>query len=225
MNFQTPTPRPAGPGERAARTPAGSDQTSYFYSGDGSGAGLHRDLPDPSARRPPRAPAPPPVKIGRLGIPILDDLTTDFLERERWKREKEKRERERKRSSGTAGKPPPLPQLLDTILNDQINNGFLHFAVRNQRLYRKFNEMMGTDYRGRIEACGKQLGTLYVRADSPHLMERCVYRKKEWIELLNREMGEEVVTDIRIRVLQAGEPFPELASAAPPPASADEEEY
>jgi hypothetical protein len=80
---------------------------------------------------------------------------------------------------------------------------------RNLRLFRLFEELADPGAPGRLEAWGMRLGTLFVRVESPHLLERCRYLKRQWIRDLNVEMGEDVVTEIVFKVLPPGSDFPE----------------
>jgi hypothetical protein len=200
-----------GPGTRRPKRGYDHDgNLKYFYSGGDSDYGLPGILPDPAALYP-RRPKEQTLQIGRLGLPIIPDS---------WLTEKpEKAPRGKDRA-------PKIPRSLGTELEYLKREGFLHFLARNRRLFRKFSEIIGTQYAGKVEACGKQLGMLYVRVDSPHLAERCHYMKKEWMKILNIEMGEEVVTDMFFRVLQPGDPYPELKNSGPPsPKGDDEDDY
>jgi hypothetical protein len=135
--------------------------------------------------------------LGRLGLPIDPNGPGGSKPPARARKE--------------VGGPPPLAPGLPWILEELARDGFLHFAIRNRRLFRKFEELASSLFGGRVEACGLRFGTLFVRADSPHLLERCLYLKKEWIKSLNAEMGEDTVSDIVFRVLQPGQSFQELA--------------
>jgi hypothetical protein len=217
MDYMERPPLPGG--ESSGRADAGrrfleknkKKQISYFYSGDGAGTGFPLNLPQSEILRLLTRTGLPPIKYGKLGIPILED---DLPPRpEKIDRAKE-----------MLGRPPAIPRSLGKNIESQIQGGFLSFLVRNKRLFRIFDEMIASRYNGRVAVCGKRLGTLYVRVESPHLMERCLYQKTEWLEFLNREIGDEILTDIFFRVLQKDEPFPEIDDTAPPRGGLREED-
>jgi hypothetical protein len=151
-------------------------------------------------------PGPPRTKVpaGKLGLPVLP------------------------LGMGMTGPPPPpkplprramppaVPKSVKEHLDIMVETSFLHFIVKGNRLYRKFDELIGSKFNGHMEICGKREGILFVRVDSPHVMERCRYQTKDYVELLNREMGEEILVDIVFRVLQKDEPFREMYESPKP---------
>jgi hypothetical protein len=218
-----PPPKPGAPGQpppgpergplenerRGAREHPGRSrsQVNYFYSA----GSLPSILPEPWRRGLRLVSTEPLLKLGRLNEPVLsDEVRTKPAGIRKAKRGK---------AAGPAGPafgaPPGLSSRLDEHVDYLVHNGWLHFAVRNQRLFRKFNELIGAKHHGRVEAVGKQLGTLYLRTESPHMYERCNYLKRQWISIMNREMGEEAVTDILVRVLQRDDAYPEFAGSVP----------
>ncbi|MDR3154937.1 MAG: DUF721 domain-containing protein [Deltaproteobacteria bacterium] len=127
--------------------------------------------------------------------------------------------------AGAAGRPPRLPGSVGRLIEESVNSGYLHFLARSNRLYRIFSEVTGPEYAGRVLPYGVELGLLHARVDSPHLLERCHYMKKEWIRDLNLEMGEDLVTDMIFRVLPPGAPDPEPRPPEPVKGLPDDEEW
>ncbi|MDR2199965.1 MAG: DUF721 domain-containing protein [Deltaproteobacteria bacterium] len=106
------------------------------------------------------------------------------------------------------GCPPGLGELLDR----ESDRGFLYFIKRNNRVLKLFERVAGEKYLGKITAYRYFMGTVFLRADSPAYVERFNYLKKDWLKALNVELGMDLITDMRIKVLteeEAAKDFPE----------------
>lgn len=91
-----------------------------------------------------------------------------------------------------------------------LTHGALYYLDREKRLIDVFSRILDAKAAERCRVYGYQLGTLYVKVDSPAWLERLRYKRAEWIRALNIEMGENLIEDIHFRVLPLDSPSPEL---------------
>jgi hypothetical protein len=105
---------------------------------------------------------------------------------------------------------PGCPPSLGDIINRSGNRGFLYFAGQTTRLFKIFDRVIGPDYSRYISAYGYFMGVLFVRTGLPAYVERFNYIKKEWIRSINIEMGIELISDIKIKVLPKNQPIEDL---------------
>jgi hypothetical protein len=96
---------------------------------------------------------------------------------------------------------PGCPPSISELISRSAERGFLYFANQNTRIFQIFKRVIGDSYSPYMSAYGYFMGTIYVRTDSPHYIERFNYLKREWIKAVNVEMGMDIITDMVIKVL------------------------
>jgi hypothetical protein len=105
---------------------------------------------------------------------------------------------------------PGCPKSLEDHIERSANKGFLYFANQNRRIFQVFRRVTGEEYASSLSPYGYFMGTIYVRTESPAYVERFNYMKIEWMKAINIEMGMEIITEMRIKVLPPGEDPPEV---------------
>ncbi|MDR2339437.1 MAG: DUF721 domain-containing protein [Deltaproteobacteria bacterium] len=100
---------------------------------------------------------------------------------------------------------PGCPPSVGDLIRKSANGGFLYFANQNQRILSLFERVVGRQYAPHLSAYGYFMGTIHVRTDNPAYVERFNYLKAEWIRAINVEMGVDIISDMRIKVLPKGE--------------------
>ena len=82
----------------------------------------------------------------------------------------------------------------------------MYFIDQKTKIFKLFRRVIGKKNAEHITAYGHFMGTLFLRTGHPAYAERFSYLKSEWIKALNIELGEEIISDMCIKVLPDGAP-------------------
>jgi hypothetical protein len=85
-------------------------------------------------------------------------------------------------------------------MDRSFKNGFLHFLSDRQRLTEIWRDTVGPDVTLKTSIRGLEMGRLTVEVAGPAYLERYQYYLPKWIKRINIEYGDEIVTEIILRV-------------------------
>ncbi|MDR2368721.1 MAG: DUF721 domain-containing protein [Deltaproteobacteria bacterium] len=97
---------------------------------------------------------------------------------------------------------------IDQILDRSSRNGFFHFLANRSKLTEIWKSVVGPKVAANAMINSFELSRLEVYVRGPAYLERYRYFLKEWIKRINIEYGDEIVTEI---VLKIGQPKPDPA--------------
>jgi len=104
-------------------------------------------------------------------------------------------------------RPPSRLTPLSDIIGTSLSRGFLHFTARKLRVFELWPQVVGPADAARTRARFLQGGRLVVLVPGPAWLDRFTYKKTEWLERLNRELGEEAaLEEIKLQVGDFSEP-------------------
>lgn len=98
--------------------------------------------------------------------------------------------------------PKDLTQV-DELLDRSAERGFLRFVSNRARLTDIWRETVGEKVAAKTSIRSFELGKMTVEVAGPAYMERYRYQLQAWRKRINIEFGDELVTEIVLRVGQA----------------------
>lgn len=92
---------------------------------------------------------------------------------------------------------------ISKIMDRSLKSGFLHFVSNRARLTKIWQETVGPDVAKKTNIRSLELGRMTVEVSGPAYLERYRYHLPKWQKRINIEFGDEIVTEIILRVGQS----------------------
>ncbi|MDR1656729.1 MAG: DUF721 domain-containing protein [Deltaproteobacteria bacterium] len=89
---------------------------------------------------------------------------------------------------------------IEKIIDRSANSGFLHFMSNRARLTELWRQTVGPEVAAKTNIRSFELGRMVVAVQGPAYLERYRYLIENWKKRLNIEYGDEVVTEIVLRI-------------------------
>jgi hypothetical protein len=85
-------------------------------------------------------------------------------------------------------------------MDHSFKHGFLYFLSNRSRISRIWRDVVGEKVVAHTNIKSFEMGRLEIDVDGPAYLERYRYSVKEWIKRINVEFGDEMVTEIKLKV-------------------------
>ncbi len=88
------------------------------------------------------------------------------------------------------------PESIATIIARQLEQSGLDKGIKQASVEHIWSELVGPEIAVHTRVVRVNTGRVFVAVDSAVWRQELLYKRESFIEILNRELGEEIVTDI-----------------------------